>query len=420
MTKGMQKKSEIQIFLAHAREDQEVILKLYNRIKEAGYKPWVDKKDLKGGQEWESVIPEEIEKSQIFLACLSERSIAKRGYVQKEFRMALNQMASLPSGSIYLIPVLLDKCEIPNLRHEEYGISLRKYHGINYWESDGFAELERAIAFQYGPFIKEQESADKIAEFEYVTVDETGNEIRREKGQISYYSEDLGNGISLEMLSIPSGKFMMGLPEGEVEVEGYGHESPQHEVTVQSFFMGKFQITQAQYQKIMGNNPSNFKGDERPVEKVSWEDAVEFCQRLSNLTEKEYRLPTEAEWEYACRAGTTTAYYCGKTITLKLANYAFNVNGTTSVGKFPPNAFGLYDMHGNVWEWCQDDWHDNYEGAPKDGSAWISEITSSKVRCGGSWNDPRNRCHSASRAYDPPDIGFYDIGFRVVCRVPRS
>ena len=182
--------------------------------------------------------------------------------------------------------------------------------------------------------------------------------------------------------------------------------------------MGKYPITQAQYQRVMGKNPSNFKGDERPVEQVSWNDAVEFCQRLSKQTGKEYRLPSEAEWEYACRAGTTTAYYFGDTITGKLANYA--ASGTTAVGKYPPNAFGLYDMHGNVWEWCQDNWHDNYKNAPNDGSAWLSGESSINVIRGGSWNVNPRYCRSAGRDRFNPDDTDYDDGFRVACGGART
>jgi formylglycine-generating enzyme required for sulfatase activity len=263
-----------------------------------------------------------------------------------------------------------------------------------------------------------------------------------------YFREDLGHDIQLDMISIPGGTFIMGSPPEELEHKK--NESPQHSVTVQPFFMGKYPVTQAQWRfvaqlsqvnKKLDPNPSKFKGDNRPVETVSWYDAVEFCDRLSTHTKRQYRLPSEAEWEYACRAGTTTPFHFGETITTDLANY----NGeysygqgpkgvyrkeTTAVGSFGvANNFGLYDMHGNVWEWCLDDWHDNYKGAPTDGSPWfnsddkLSDKSGRAVMRGGSWfNDPPY-CRSASRSYDNRDERDYIIsfiGFRVVCVVGRT
>ncbi len=241
------------------------------------------------------------------------------------------------------------------------------------------------------------------------------------------------------MVYIPGGTFMMGSPEGE----GSDSEKPKHKVTIKPFHKGKYQVTQGQWRGVaalpkvncdLKPNPSKFKGGKRPVEQVSWHDAVEFCARLSNLTGREYRLPSEAEWEYACRAGTTTPFYFGETITGKLANY----NATTSfadepeeeyrqktmtVGQFPSNAFGLYDMHGNVWEWCQDTPHENYEGAPTDGSAWIDNDNPYRALRGGSWaNDPRY-CRSAYRNYNARaerDYIVNVIGFRVVCAFGRT
>ena len=243
--------------------------------------------------------------------------------------------------------------------------------------------------------------SEQVFEFDVVTVNAEGREVKREKGQAQYFAEDLGNGVALEMVAIPGGKFLMGTEDSEIERlfekfnwEGFRREKPQHEVTLQPFFIGKYPVTQAQWKAIASRsdlkvehdlkpNPSNFKGDKRPVEQVSWHEAVEFCARLSKKTGREYRLPSEAEWEYACRAGTTTPFYFGETITGELANYrtsetyAEEPKGeyrqeTTPVGSFPPNAFGLYDMHGQVWEWCADTWHENYNGAPTDGIAWIT------------------------------------------------
>jgi formylglycine-generating enzyme required for sulfatase activity len=236
----------------------------------------------------------------------------------------------------------------------------------------------------------------KAFRFEMIRVDAKGKIIHREPKQAQYEIEDLGNGVTLEMVFIPAGTFMMGSPENEKE--RYSSESPQHRVTVQPFLMSKYTVTQSQWQAMMGENPSSFKGKNRPVEKVSYDDVVKFCQRLSEKTGKAYRLPSEAEWEYACRAGTTAPFSFGETITTDLVNYNGNYpyasapkgvyrGKTTDVGSFPPNAFGLYDMHGNVWEWCADPWHDNYEGANTDGSVWKESGDEGPVVLrGGSWN----------------------------------
>jgi formylglycine-generating enzyme required for sulfatase activity len=285
--------------------------------------------------------------------------------------------------------------------------------------------------------------------FDVVIIDKTGKQISKKGATARYYAEDLGNGITLEMVAIPGGKFQMGTEDEEIERlvkkfnwDGYRREKPQHEVTVQPFFMGKYPITQAQWLVIASRidlkverdikpDPSYFKGDNRPVEQVSWYDAVEFCARLSKLTGREYRLPSEAEWEYACRAGTSTAFYFGETITGELANYdasytyADEPKGedrgeTTSVGQFPPNAFGLYDMHGNVWEWCADTWHDNYEGAPNDGSPWLRNDNDYQVLRGGSWDYYPAFCRSAFRDWGGRGgYGRYG-GFRVVCVSGRT
>jgi formylglycine-generating enzyme required for sulfatase activity len=262
--------------------------------------------------------------------------------------------------------------------------------------------------------------------------------IQRKKSQAQYFTEDLGSNIGLDMILIPGGTFLMGSPPDELE--RFDSESPQHLVTVPSFFMGRYPITQAQWRVVaslaqanqdLNLDPSYFKGDKRPVESVSWYEAIKFCNRLSQYTNRTYRLPTEAEWEYACRAGTRTPFYFGETITAELANYkATHTYGdglkgedreeTTPIDHFRiVNAFGLCDMHGNVWEWCLDQWHNSYEGAPNDGSAWLSDDESARrVIRGGSWsNDPRY-CRSASRIYDNPDFVFNLIGFRVVCELP--
>ncbi len=298
----------------------------------------------------------------------------------------------------------------------------------------------------------EPEEKLKAFEFETVTVNARGEVINTEQNQAFYYVEYLGEEagepaeLKLEMVAIPGGTFEMGSPEDEPKRDDI--ESPQHTVTVPPFFMSKYLVTQSQWRFVaalpqinreLKPEPSEFKGDDLPVETFDWYEAVEFCDRLSKFTGRTYSLPTEAQWEYACRAGTTTPFHFGETITSDLANYhasstyANEAKGeyrekTTPVGQFPPNAFGLYDMHGNVDEWCLDDYHDNYEGAPTDGSAWfdeendnLSQKTADTVLRGGSWYDDPCYCRSASRYYDPSRdyyVNYY--GFRVVCAVGRT
>ncbi|MGB3612916.1 MAG: formylglycine-generating enzyme family protein, partial [Elainellaceae cyanobacterium] len=168
---------------------------------------------------------------------------------------------------------------------------------------------------------------------------------------------------------------------------------------------------------------SNMAAEDHPVAQISWDEAVEFCQRLSHRTGHHYRLPSEAEWEYACRARETTPFHFGDALTPELATYSSK--GTTAVNSYPANAFGLYDMHGNVWEWCSDRWHENYKGAPNDGTSWnaggesqLADNAIQRVVRGGSWLDPHMRCRAASRIGLATDTRSGDLGFRVVRDMP--
>jgi formylglycine-generating enzyme required for sulfatase activity len=256
----------------------------------------------------------------------------------------------------------------------------------------------------------------------------------------------------------------MGSPE--TEPERRDSEGPQHLVQLQGFFMSQTPITQAQWREVAGwqerpgerwgrelkTDPSRFQSNEgqgekkvrllegesntdnRPVEQVSWLDAIEFCHRLSKRTGRAYTLPSEAQWEYACRAGTTTPFHFGDTISPELANYDGNYayadgpkgiycEQTTPVGMFPANAWGLHAMHGDVWEWCLDEWHEGYEGAPTDGRAWVDgtegdkskETKKTRLLRGGSWDNNPRFCRSACRHLARPVDARYGVGFRVVC-----
>ena len=265
-------------------------------------------------------------------------------------------------------------------------------------------------------------------DFVTVTLDKDGKLKSRETKNALAYTEDLGNGVKLEMVAIPPGEFMMGSPEGQ----GAPNEHPQHRVRIAYwYYLGEFEVTQAQWRAVIGNNPSRFKDcDDCPVEQVSWDDAVDFCRKLSARTGREYRLASEAEWEYAARAGTTTPFGFGDTITPEIVNYngdypfgntpkGTNRQKTLSVGSLGvANAFGLYDMHGNVWEWCEDRYHDSYKtiagDAPTDGSPWLrgGEQKYRMLR-GGSWYGNAYDSRSAFRLRNTPDIRL-SFGFRVV------
>ncbi len=256
-------------------------------------------------------------------------------------------------------------------------------------------------------------------------LNERGQIIERLPVTVNRFIEELGNGVQLAMVEIPAGKFLMGsvCPKKEILYR----DSPQHLVQVPRFYLGQALITQAQWQALMGANPAYFKGDDNlPVECVSWLEAIKFCEKLSAKTGRIYRLPTEAEWEYACRAGAKTPFAFGEAITAEIVNY----NGayqqqTTPVGKFPANSFGLYDMHGNLWEWCLDEWIYSYKDAPVDGSARgdVNSRDSKKkhVVRGGSWININSEecCRSNSRFSDDASVSSRNVGLRVVA-VPVS
>ena len=466
----------VQIFLAYAKEDKSQVMELYERLRERGYRPWLDKKDLLPGQNWREEIPKAIKASHLFIACLSQTSVVKQGYVQREFRLAMSELAHKPPGQIYLIPLRLDACELPDIQLDEYGVNLRDYQWLDYFEADGFSRLEQTISYQFAELLSSQDvsssevvssspqgiestvesssktitinqtvierpSPEQTFEFEVVWVDKRGEIVKQQKSQVVYVIEDLGNGVTLEMVKIPGGVFEMRSASDEPERKD--SEGSQHRVRVPSFWMGRYPVTQEQWMAIASMpqvnrelmpDPSRFKGDRFPVEYISWNEAVEACERLSAYTSHLYRLPSEAEWEYACRAGITTPFHFGETMTTDLANYRgtdYDVcsgsygdgpdgayrETTTAVNIFPnANAFGLVDMHGNVWEWCQDSWHKTYEGAPTDGSAWQETPLQNNRRVirGGSWTDSPRFCRSAYRRLNFPDDLNDNIGFRVV------
>ena len=290
----------------------------------------------------------------------------------------------------------------------------------------------------------------KLVPFHFNTTRLEGNTRIDEQAENYGYKEQLqqDSEVCLEMLHIPAGRFTMGSPPDEPE--RHKDEGPQHKVELRDFFLSRTPISQAQWLVVAGwqplpgeepwlrelhpdpvsklNDAERFLGHKRPVVNVSWEEAMEFCRRLSLRTGKHYTLPSEAQWEYACRAKTITPFHFGETISPELANYNGNYTygdgqkggyreQTTDAGSFPANAWGLHDMHGNVWEWCADHWHSNYNKAPADGSPWINDKSNDSGRLlrGGSWSFDPGYCRSAYRGINRPVDQLNDVGFRVCC-----
>jgi formylglycine-generating enzyme required for sulfatase activity len=258
-----------------------------------------------------------------------------------------------------------------------------------------------------------------------LTLDPQNAEALRLKDKISaYYAPTLTNSLKMLLVRIEPGEFMMGSASTET---GHAIDETQHRVKItRAYMLGAYPVTQSQWSALMAVNPSKFKGDDLPVESVSWDDAVQFCEKLSTKEQKHYRLPTEAQWEYACRAGTTTPFYSGPTISGDLANYDAKTaygNGvkgtsrmkTTPVGTFKPNAWGLFDMCGNVNEWCSD-WYSPYpagDAVDPTGPETPSAPTSWRVLRGGSWGSTPTQCRSGARYKSAPDNHFDFYGFRV-------
>ncbi|MGF1601815.1 MAG: formylglycine-generating enzyme family protein [Thermosynechococcaceae cyanobacterium] len=265
-------------------------------------------------------------------------------------------------------------------------------------------------------------------EFDVSTVDQTGTIKQRQTHQAKYFPEAINGAKSLEMVAIASGKFTMGSSNSKMDSQGY--DLPSHRVKLPSFYISKHPITQAQWAAVaalpkvkrdLDPDPSHFQGQDRPVESVSWLEAVEFCDRISKHTGRHYQLPSEAQWEYACRAGTKTPFHTGETITSQLADYIGTATyraeaageyrqSTLPVGHFSPNAFGLHDMHGNVWEWCSDCWSREYRRVPKNALAQGSQMRAIR---GGGWLDTPTKIRSASRSGYLETALNRTIGFRI-------
>jgi formylglycine-generating enzyme required for sulfatase activity/uncharacterized caspase-like protein len=376
-------------------------------------------------------------------------------------RIALKQSASSPVGPPDISAVPATREAEPRPRRYVWPIQLTRRQALG----AGALAAAGAGAAIAVPSIRRMMSRPSLRtiHFEVASVDEIGHRNPPGRYTAAVFTEALGSSTGLDMVAIPGGGFTMGSPSDEPERQP--NEGPQHHVTLAAFFIGASTISQAQWAAVVSAHPdrihrdlypapSFFKGIDLPVESISWNQAEEFCLRLAALTGRPYRLPSEAEWEYACRAGTVTPFNCGPTITPELANYCgtggavcgdsdgksiaseiyagaryssgaygqgpvgiFRAS-TTRPGTFPPNRFGLYDMHGNVWEYCLDKVTEDYADVPTDGSANLSgPRNAQRILRGGSWSHNPAICRSAYRDSINPGFSGWQgrIGLRVVC-----
>lgn len=496
------------IFLAHASEDKPQVRALYDQLKEKGFSPWLDAIDLIPGQDWEKEIRNAIEEAGVFLACLSQQSVARQGYVHREFRTALSAYATRPPGSIFMIPVRLDDCKVPDLSQPDLGLSLRKLQWVDLFEPDGFERLVLGIKRALSPTpidpdkepvlttpppaessdakVENVDSTDEneehaigkppevdkdrarvaepadhpsdpprssvLAEPELPYIADESTKVEKQKPQgiipstesqrrnpavtlkwggavaltvvggvvlvwsnyfFSYQPfetfRDCKRDLCPEMVMLPAGTFMMGSPASE---KGrFEWERPQHPATIsRPFAIGKTEVTFEEYDAF-AEATSWDKPDDRgwgrgkhPVINVSWKDANAYCTWLG----EGYRLPTEAEWEYAARAGTTTRFSSGDEITKQQANFDDRTGGKTAeVGNYPENDWNLHDLHGNVWEWTSD-----WVGYPTVASGSPRGTTTYRVTRGGSWVSPPAYLRSAYRAGHQLDHRDDNLGFR--------
>ena len=449
-----------QVFISYTRVDREWVDRLQQMMKpllRAGGQQMAlwDDSQIPPGAKWRAAIETALAEAKVALLLVSDAFLASEFVMNEEVPKLL---AAAEAEGVRVLWVSLSPCLVEHTVIGEYQAVLPLDHYLDELDKPQQQRALKTIAERIrealvAPGPEPKPDPDPVVEpepppqsppeppglaphtfrLETARILRVGNtwEVQRQPLQLEGALEDLGGGVSLPLVRIPAGEFVMGSPDAE---QGRSSdEGPQHRVRLREFWMGQTPITQAQWRAVMGTNPSEFKdqldSDQRPVERVNWREAMAFCRQLADRTGRDYTLPSEAQWEYACRAGTTSPFAFGGTITPELANYDGNYTyagspkgvyceQTTAVGAFPANAWGLQDMHGNVWEWCLDHWHGSYASPPGDGSAWVdSEDKNNAKRLlrGGSWsNDPRH-CRSAFRPLIQPDDAYSYVGFRVVC-----
>jgi formylglycine-generating enzyme required for sulfatase activity len=449
-------------FIIYAREDKDALLELKKQLipleRSRQISVWYDG-EIVPGEEWEKRIKTQLETADIILLLLSSDFFASDYIEKEELRAAL---ARHERAEAVVAPVIVRHClwqahpEIEKLQvlpDNAFPVYSKKN-----WDSpdeafanvaDGIArmvksKLEAAVekqrqieaAAEEEKHLKEEVRKKRKAEEAARNKLETEEEARKKREaeeavrkklnaeeavRKKLEAEEVARKFMTDMVLVKGGVFTMGCKKAWIgrdrDGECWDDEKPAHEVTLKDFYIGKYPVTQAQWHAVMGNNPSQNKGcDDCPVESVSWNDIQGFLKKLNALTGQQFRLPTEAEWEYAARGGQQSKgyLYSGSNNLDEVGWFSKNSGGKTHpVGQKQPNELGLHDMSGNVWEWCEDDWH-NYHGAPADGRAWVDSPRGTyRVYRGGSWFYGPQRCRAAFRLNSAPASRNLSLGFRL-------
>ncbi len=398
-----QSKRKPRIFLCHASEDKPQVAKLYRKLKEAGYHPWLDKYDLIPGQGWRREIEKLIgDPYNLIVVCISNHSTTKRGVVQQEIRWALDVMNQMPEDAIYLIPARLEPCQAPD--------RLSRLHWVDLFEPDGFEHLKRALDYEINRRQPEPTLSKPKPAAKQPPITSPPQPKQTTPDPIVAPRQP----FEPELIHIPAGEFLMG-SDPKKDKDARGSEQLQHTLYLSDYYIAKTPVTKAQYAAWKNQTPP--KGQENhPVVEVSWDDAVAYCQWLAKTTGQPYRLPSEAEWEKAARGTDGRIYPWGNQWDAKRCNiYEGGKKGrTTPVGFYPKGAspYGCLDMAGNVWEWVSSQYK-AYPYDPADGREDL-EAVALRVWRGGSWWDNQNGARCAFRSRNFSHDRGPNWGFRIV------
>lgn len=395
----MDQNRKLKVFLCHSKDDKPKVRELYRRLVADGFEAWLDEEKLIPGHDWDLEIRKAVREADVVVVCLSNSSVTKAGYVQKEIRFALDVADEQPEGAIFLIPTKLEECQVPT--------RLNKWQWVNLFEEKGYEQLETSLKL----------SSNRLGIILYLPFE-----------------------FEPQMVQIPAGRFLMGTTEKQAEqlINERGNnrwaewEQPQHTVELSEYSIGKFPITNSEYLAFMHDMKYNLsrgnwdsdrfspERDRHPVSHISWKDAIAYCNWLSEKTKKNYRLPTEAEWEKAARGERGLIYPWGNDFDPKKANTSESkIGNTTEVGYYSPQGnspYGCTDMSGNVWEWCNDrfdetEYKKRVRKRVKDPQG--CQNGSLRVLRGGSFHHDLRYAHCALRYWSFPYSSNYTLGFRV-------